>query len=128
MSEKLFEQATRSKLRFKVSNGIINTEDLWDLSLPSLDAIAKNLNKLLKEDEEVSFIDKKSPSSKLNELRFEVVKHIILVKLNEKEIAKENYSKAERKETILKILESKQNEELQSKSKEDLIKELESLG
>lgn len=124
----MFEQASRVKLRFKLSNGVVTTEDLWDLSLESLDALARFLNKTIKDEEEISFIKEKSSANKLTELRFEIVKHIIAVKLAEKEKAQDAATKSERKQAILKILSDKEDESLQAMSKEDLLKELESLS
>lgn len=124
----IFEQASRLKLRFKVVNGVVTTEDLWDLSLESLDALAINLHKKIKDEEEGSFIKEKSTINKKTELSFEIVKHIIQVKLAEREEAKDRLVKSERKAAILKILATKQDEALQAKSTEELIKELESLG
>ena len=40
----LFEVAVREKYRFPY-NGMISTEDLWDLSVNALDSIFKTLNK-----------------------------------------------------------------------------------
>lgn len=124
----MFEQASRVKLRFKLSNGVVSTEDLWDLSLESLDSLARQLNKTIKDEEEISFIKEKSSANKLTELRFEIVKHIIAVKLAEREKAQDAAIKSDRKQAILNILANKEDEYLQSMSKEDLLKELESLG
>ena len=41
----LFEKASKMKLRFSTTKGVLSTEDLWDLSLESLDRIAKNLKR-----------------------------------------------------------------------------------
>ena len=41
----MFEKASRLKLRFKTQNGIIAVDDLWDLTLDSLNTLAKALNK-----------------------------------------------------------------------------------
>lgn len=124
----MFEQASRVKLKFKLNNGIANVDDLWDLSLESLDSLARQLNKTIKDEEDISFIKEKSSANKLTELRFEIVKHVIAVKLAEKEKAKDSAAKSERKQAILKILSDKEYQSLQATSKEDLLKELESLG
>lgn len=123
----MFVQATRSKLRFKIAQGIVTVEDLWDLSLVALDTLAKSLNKELKESEGESFITDKSTINKRTELAFEVVKYIISVKLAERDIAKEQVIKEQRKATIHRILAAKEDESLQNMSAEDLRKELESL-
>ena len=125
----MFEKATRMKLRYKVTNGVVTTEDLWDLSLITLDSLARSLHKELKESEEISFIQS-SLNSRKNaklELQFEIVKHIISVKLAEQELAKNKEKMKERKEALLEVLHSKQTEEMKSKSVEEILKELEEL-
>lgn len=122
----MFEKATRLKLRFKVANGLISVEDLWDLNLNTLDVLARGINKELQESE-VSFIGKSSDKENKLKLQFDVVKRVIDVKLEEREQAKELREKAQRKQQLLNALADKQEESLRSMSKEDLLKELESL-
>lgn len=123
----MFVKASRLKLRFSTSKGLISVEDLWDLPLTALDTIAKNLNKEVKESAEESFIKMKTSASTLATLRFEIVKHIIEVKLNEAEAAQKRAENKERKAQILALIAEKQNKELSEKSIADLMKELESL-
>lgn len=84
----MFEEASRTKLRFTPTNGgIITTEDLWDLPLLSstgvcLDDLAKKLNQKLKDESEESFVVKKSKTKSRTELQFNIVKHIIQHKLD----------------------------------------------
>ena len=57
----MFEQASRSKFRFNSSQGLLTTEDLWDLPLTStryanLNDIAKELNRTLKATAEEDFV------------------------------------------------------------------------
>ena len=88
----MFEKASKQKLRYKVTSGTISTEDLWDLDLDSLDLLAKTLNKAIKDSEEESFIKSKSTANTTLELKFEIVKHVIEVKLqleDERKSAKE---------------------------------------
>ena len=46
----VFERAAMNKYRFPYK-GQISVEDLWDLSLPGLDSVFKQLNKLKKANE-----------------------------------------------------------------------------
>lgn len=124
----MFEQAARLKLRFKLSNGTVSAEDLWDLQLTALDQIARNLHKSLKDEEEVSFITEKPRTNSRTELQFNIVKRVIEVKLAEREEKKQREAAAAKKETIKRILSAKQDETLQNMSIEELTKELESLG
>lgn len=123
----MFEKATRLKLRFKVANGLISVEDLWDLNLNTLDVLARGINKELQESE-VSFIGKRSDKEDKLKLQFDVVKRVIDVKLEEREQAKELRDRVQRKQQLLNVLADKQEESLRNMSKEDILKELESLG
>ena len=119
----LFQEATRLKLRYQTSKGSINTEDLWELSLTSLNDLAKELNKQCRELEEESFIDEKSSNDKRLEIAFELVKYIIRYKLNEKnnqQIEKERLTK---KEQLISLLRTKEEQELTQLSMEQ-IKEM----
>lgn len=120
----MFEQASRLKLRFKTPKGILTTEDVWDLTLEQLDQLAKNLNKDLKEQSEESFIKTKTSANKELELKFEIVKHIITVRMAEAEKIKERAEKRKKKQHLLELIAQKENEALSSKSLDDLRKEL----
>lgn len=127
----MFEQASRLKLRFDTPVGSVSTEDLWDLPLlrgkANLDDLAKSLNKLVKESGEESFVVKKSNKNETLELMFEIVKHVISVKLQEKEAAKIKEEAKEKKSLIMSILADKENEELKGKSIDELRALMESL-
>lgn len=122
----MFESATKNKLRFKAPNGLVTSEDLWDLPLTQLDTIAKSLRKELREEDD-SFIDN-SKSNVLLELKFEVVKRVIAVKLEEREAAQLKRSNAAKKQKILEVLEEKKTGVLHDMSVEDLEKELAKLS
>jgi len=130
----MFETATRHKYRFETIKGNISTEDLWDMPLSRtykdlnkpidtiacLDDIAINLTKLLENIGQKSFVVKKNKNSKITELKLDIVKHIIKVKLNEIEI-KENAAIIKTKnEQIDRIIIKKQNEKLENMTIEEL--------
>jgi hypothetical protein len=122
--EQLFEQATREKLRFKLTNGVIGTEDLWDLKLEDLDKLARALNKQVKESGEESFIAVKTKANKSLELAFDIVKHVITVKLAEAEARKLRSEKAAKRAVIQQLIEKKEVQSLEGKSVEELMKDL----
>ena len=122
----MFEKASRLKIRFQSTIGTLSVEDLWDLPLETLNVLAKGLRKQV-EDSEESFISPVKPDAKI-QLRFDIVKHIIDVKLAERDAAKVAQVNRERKAKILGILASKQDAVLGEMSQEDLLKELEALG
>jgi len=120
----MFEKASRKKLRFNVASvGVLTVEDLWDLPLTQLDKLAVSLNRQIKDVGEESFIaNKKVPEA--TQLSFDIVKHIIDVKIAEAETKKLAMEKKAKREKLLQIIEEKQNETDRSKSIDDLRKEL----
>lgn len=123
----LFERATRQKLRFSHKNSRITTEDLWDLSLPDLDAVAKKLNKELKESSEESFIKPVSTSNTKKKLEFDVVKYVIDYKLEQNKLAELRAEKRAKREKIMELIDQKENEALSQKGLDELRKELQEL-
>lgn len=124
----LFEKAVRTKLRFESSRGLLTVEDVYDLPLsgtrgPSLDELAKGVNRLLKQEEEESFVvvtEKKS--TEVLRLKLDVLKHVIGVKKGEAEAVRAASERREKKERILEILARKKDAELEGKSSDELEK------
>lgn len=125
--EKMFEYATRNKVRFPFK-GLISAEDLWDLTLTNLDSIYKTLNKQVKQSEEESLLDTKTTVDKELNVQIAIVKHIVAVKLAEQEAREKASVKKAQKQKIMAIIASKQDEALQNSSVEDLQKMLDELG
>lgn len=125
--EKMFEYATRNKVRFPFK-GLISVEDLWDLSLTNLDSIYKTLNKQIKQSEEESLLNTKTTVDKELDVQIAIVKHIVAVKLAEQEAREKASAKKAQKQKIMAIIASKQDEALQNSSVEDLQKMLDELG
>lgn len=123
----MFEKASRMKLRYQTNRGVISVEDLWDLSLESLDTIAISLNKKLKESQTESFIKTKTKDTTELELKFNIVKHIIDVKLSEAEARKSAAEKRAKKQKLMDLIAKKQDAELEGKSVDELMKELAAL-
>ena len=127
----LFEQASRRKLRFTTSSGQISVEDLWDLPLQgkslSLDSIAIQLHKQVSDETNMSFVTQKSTASADNQLRFDVVKHIIDVKLAERDARAESAARAEKRKQLTEALERRQAAALESKTEAELLAELKAL-
>ena len=126
MTTNIFEYAVRNKIRFPFK-GIISVEDLWDLSLVNLDCIYKTLNKQVKQSEEESLLNTKTSVDTELEVQIAIVKHIVAVKLAEKEAREKAHSKREQKQKIMSIIATKENEALQNSSIEDLKKMLDDL-
>ena len=123
----MYQKASRLKLRFTTSKGAVNTEDLWDLNLESLNTLAKSLSKQVKESEEEDFIKTKTASNTELDLKFQIVKDVIKIKLEEAEERKIRSEKRQKRAEILELIANKEKEALGSKSLEDLKKELNDL-
>lgn len=122
----IFEVAVRGKFRFPFK-GLISVEDLFDLSVENLDSIFKTLNSQLKQVQEESLLNTKTKEDKELDTKIEIVKYIVNVKLEERELRNKVKEKKEQKQKILEILSNKQEESLQNKSVDELQKMLEEL-
>jgi hypothetical protein len=128
----MFEKASRLKLRFESPKGKLSVEDLWDLPLTAdpnrasakeianLDDIAKAVNKQLKELEDDSFVAKRPKANAVLQLRLDILKYIISVRLAETEAASQAASRREQQDKILSLIAQKQDEQLRSKTLDEL--------
>lgn len=82
----------------------------------------------LKESQTESFIKIRTKDTTELELKFNIVKHIIDVKLQEQEERIVAAEKKAKRQKILDLMAKKQDAELESKSYEELAKELEALS
>lgn len=129
----MFDQATRLKLRFNTPQGLISTEDLWDLPLTSttnranLDTIAVGLYAELNSNRNISFVNRASAGDTTLQLKFDIVKHIIDIRQAENAATAEARVRKEKKQQILTLISQKENETLAGKSLDDLRKMAEEL-
>ena len=120
----IFEKASRLKLRFASNKGSLSVEDLWDLSLTALDTIAKAVNKSLKEENEESFIGKKSAANAELTLKLDILKSVIATKQEEQERSKNRAEKRAQKEFLEQLLERKRINQLEGMSIEEIQAQL----
>ena len=118
-NERMFEVAARTKMRFPFK-GLISTEDLWDLPVVDLDKIFKTLNSQMKETKEESLLNVKSKQDAQLEVQIEIVKYIVSVKLEERNIRLKAEENKEKKQQIMALINDKKNAALQNKSVEEL--------
>jgi hypothetical protein len=109
----IFEVATRKKFRFDF-RGQQPVEELWTLSVENLDAIFKGLNSQLKQVKEESLLDTKTQKDEELEMKIEIVKHIVKVKLSEAKAKEDAIAKKEQKQKLLEALDMKNNEDIKS--------------
>lgn len=110
----MFEKATRAKLRFSSPRGDLSVEDLWDLPLTSktnidLDSLAKRVNRNLKETSEESFVTPVKASNTRDDLRMEILKHIISVKIADRDAKTERDAKKVKRDRLLELLANKED-------------------
>lgn len=122
----MFDTATRLKLRFESNKGLLSVEQVWDLSLTALNEMAKSLSRQVKaaETDEEDFIGTKSNVDSELQLRFDVVKHIIGVKLKERDDSKDAAERKASNQAILELIQRKKQQELEGLSIEELEKRL----
>lgn len=122
----MFEKAVKGKYRFPYK-GQIAVEDLYDLSLGTLDTVFKTLNAEVKKTDEESLLQTKSEEDDILATKIEIVKYIFNEKLEEKKNRQEAAERKEKKQKIMQIIATKQDEALRNASVEDLQKMLDEL-
>lgn len=122
----IFEKATREKTRFNYK-GSISVEELWDLSLTALDSIYGNLEVELEKLPKKSLLEISSNQREKIEFKQEIIKHIVDTKRIESAALASAKENAAKKQMLLSILETKQNEKFQNMSVEELTKLIDSL-
>lgn len=128
----MFELATRKKYRFDSKKGLISTEDLWDVPLTAHDGfdlnnIAKKISKELKESSEEEFVKPATTGNQLLEAKLEIVKHIIAVKIEERDAREKAEEKRAQKQRLMELIERKKEADLEGKSLEELQKLMDEL-
>lgn len=123
----MYKKALKMKLRFATTKGKLATEDLFDLSLVDLNNLAITLDKKLSETPRKSFISDIAPDTQEDELRFNIVKDVITIKLAERNAAQNAKAKAAEKAQLMEILHRKKNEALENLSVAEIEAKLASL-
>jgi hypothetical protein len=130
----MFEQATRLKLRFAVGTRVnLTVENLWDLPLTNvkgedLDHIAIELQEHLSTNEK-SFVvqQSKTKETQVNQLKFDIVKHIIDVRLEEQKVANLERQRAQEIATLKELQKQAKIRDLQNLSSEEIEERIKSL-
>lgn len=122
-NKNLFEAATRKQYRFPFK-GSATVEDLWQLSLTNLDSVFKTLNAEAKKAEEESLLKTKSAEDEELLDKIEIVKHIVRVKLEEKEQRENAKKNKEMKQRLLEIKAKRADAALEKMTDEELEREI----
>lgn len=127
MDFSMFELAVRSKYRFVSKKGLLAIEDLYDLKLTDLDDIAKNVFHDLKQSQDVSFISNKTKGSKELELKLDILKYIIDIRMKEEDKKKTRNKNLETINQLKQIALRKQDEKLNNMEMDEILKEIKRL-
>lgn len=119
-----FKEATRQKFRFQTNKGLLSTEQLWDLDLPTLDALVVSLDTEYKQSGKKSFLVTKSEKDKTAKLKFDTALDILNTKVEEVNALSEAMEVKENNKKILSLIADKQDESLKGKSIPELKKML----
>lgn len=118
-TEKLFEMATRSKLRFPSTKGELSVEDLWDLSDKDLDVVYKNLKDQEVKSSEESLLDDANVDPKLT-AAIGIVRYIFTTKRNERLEAKDLIDKKRNQQLYIDALSRRKLKDIDNMSVEEL--------
>lgn len=130
-----YEFVMRGKLRFPSPRGDLTAEQLWDVPLRSqdgfdLDNMARATNRKLKEVTEESFVttsQKPNATALRLEGTLDMLKHVISVKLDEENQAREKAEQRKELELLTRIYAEKKEERLSESSEKDLQKRIKAL-
>ncbi len=107
----IFEEGIYTKVRFgptEGANGVITLEDLTDLPLTHLDNMYKAVNKQMLETAEESFLTPASKADPVISLKFELIKSVMMTKMDARDSAKKQKATAKEVEELMEILADKQ--------------------
>ena len=122
----IFEKATKDKIMFDYK-GTINCYDLWELSVTELDSIYKVLNAQRKQVTEDSLLEVKTAEDTILTTKISIITHIVETKQKELYLRKSASERKEKKEKIMSIIASKEDDALEKKSPSALKKMLDEL-
>ena len=122
----MFKQASKMKLRFETSRGILSAEQLWDLKQSTLSTSIKHVKEILKKanDDDLAFLVDEQVVDVENQLRFDILKDVYLSKKKEAEERRNAANIKEHNEKILSIIADKQDDSLKDMSIEELQSQL----
>jgi len=124
----MFEEAVRKKLRFDHKKGQISVEDLGDLPLEDLDQMYQNLVKTQRDRVEGSLLQKKDQESEIIQLKIDIVKHVVQIRLEEQRQREFEAKRSQEREKVKEILQRKKDgrlEEYTVEELEDMLKQYE---
>jgi len=120
----MYKQASQQRLRITTPVGSLSVEQVWDLSLAQLDALAVSLEEEYKTSNTKSFLAKKTAKNKLTKLKFDIVIDILNTKVEAAEALSSAHENKAHNEKIERLIADKEDESLKGKSVAELKKML----
>lgn len=121
-----FLKASRLKLRFRTTKGELSVEDLWDLSLTSLDSIAVSIDSQLGSKKTFLVEPDRAVSSEqqLDQLRLEILKEVLSTKQAENAAARERSKRQAQLAFLKQLREDREIESLKSQPLDEINKQI----
>ena len=129
----IFKKATRIKLRFQTSKGLLSVEQLWSLSQEELSGLITKVYSDIKksgnsDSDELSFLKSNTKVDEKLQLAFDILKDVYTTIQSENEesaIGQITKAKnAERKEELTAALKEIRGEKTKKMTEEEILKEL----
>lgn len=122
----LFAKATQKGLTFKTVKGLVSVQELWKMPLTSsnefnLDVVSRDVLKQVRSSQEDSLVTQNTVSTD-DEIRLDVLKYIIEFKKGEIKSKEEAKVTEAHNARIDELIQRKKEEDLASKSIEELEK------
>lgn len=118
----MYKDAIRQNLTFATPKGVLNLQQLWNLTLVDLTASIKAVNvELVKsQDDNLDFLDTVSKVDKTQKLRFDILKDVYLTKKEDNEKARIAKANKENNQKLIDLIAKKKDGALEEKSIEEL--------
>lgn len=116
----MYKRAIRYGYRYQTTKGLLTTEQLWQLSLTELDALAVNLDEKVTKVSKKSFLNSTSKKDEVDKDMFDIVIDIINTKIEERDAAKLAKDSKEHNQKIMSLIAEKEEGALKEKSIEEL--------
>ncbi len=127
----MFERGIRKKVRFTSGKGLATIEDLYDLPLTgngaNLDLMEQALRKEVDSEQTVSYVQKEAKTNTDAQLKLDIVRHVIDVKVAEAGRASKLALIREERQKLMGIIAEKQDEKLRGTDLDKLMEKLHKL-
>lgn len=122
----LFQEAARNKWRFPTARGLLSVEQLFELPLTEVDAIAQELHKDLEKTKDKSFLknNNRPRAEAYLQNQFNLVLEVIKIRQDEIDEAEHKAAKAAKKQKLVDLLAKRKDEAFNEMSESEIEKAL----